>query len=59
MKAAKRKKKVKMILLIFLAILGAFLLFTFVRHRIMLAQEKDLVKPVGQMVEVDGHKMCV
>ena len=59
MKVAKRKKKVKRILLIFLAILGAFLLFTFVRHRIMLAQEKDLVKPLGQMVEVDGHKMCV
>ena len=56
---ASKKKKAKKILLIILAIVAAFLLFTFVRHRIMLAQEEDLVKPVGQMVEVDGHKMCV
>ena len=53
------KKKVKKILLIFLVIVAVFLLFTFVRHRIMLKQEEDLVKPVGQMVDVDGHKMCV
>ena len=56
---ASKKKKVKKILLIFLVIVAAFLLFTFVRNRIMLKQEKDLVKPVGQMVDVDGHKMCV
>ncbi len=59
MKAVKPKKKVKKILLILLAVIAAFLLFTFVRHRIMLKQEEDLVKPVGQMVDVDGHKMCV
>ena len=56
---AKPKKRVKKILLILLAITAAFLLFTFIRHRIMLAQEKELVQPVGQMVEVDGHRMCV
>ena len=53
------KKKVKKILLIFLVIVAVFLLFTFVRHRIMLKHEEDLVKPVGQMIDVDGHKMCV
>lgn len=53
------KKKVKKILLIFLVIVAIFLLFTFVRHRIMLKHEEDLVKPVGQMIDVDGHKMCV
>ena len=53
------KKKVKKILLIFLVIVAVFLLFTFVRHRIMLKNEEDLVRPVGQMVDVDGHKMCV
>ena len=53
------KKKVKKILLIFLVIVAIFLLFTFVRHRIMLKQEEELIKPVGQMVDVDGHKMCV
>ncbi len=56
---ASKKKKVKKILLIFLVIVAIFLLFTFVRHRIMLKQEEELVKPVGQMVDVDGHKMCV
>ena len=59
MTTTKRKKKVKKILLIFLAIIAVFLLFTFVRHRIMLKQEEDIVKAVGQMVDVDGHKMCV
>ena len=56
---ASKKKKVKKILLIFLIIVAVFLMFTFVRHRIMLKQEEELVKPVGQMVDVDGHKMCV
>ncbi len=56
---ASKKKKVKKILLILLGIVAVFLLFTFVRHRIMLKQEEDLVKPVGQMIDVDGHKMCV
>ena len=56
---ASKKKKVKKILLIFLVIVAVFLLFTFVRHRIMLKNEEDLVRPVGQMVDVDGHKMCV
>lgn len=56
---ASKKKKVKKILLIFLIIVAVFLMFTFVRHRIMLKQEEELVKPVGQMVDVDGHKMCI
>jgi len=59
MKAAKPKKKLKKILLIILVIVALFLLFTFIRHRILLKREKDIVKPIGQMVEVDGHKMCV
>jgi len=56
---ASKKKKVKKILLIFLVIVAVFLLFTFVWHRIMLKQEEDLVRPVGHMIDVDGHKMCV
>lgn len=50
---AKRKKKVKKLLLIFLVILAAILLFTFIRHRIMLAQEMDIVKPFSYF------SMCV
>ena len=57
--AVKKKKKIKNILLILLVIFVVFLLFTFIRHRIMLKQEEDIVKPIGQMIEVDGHKMCV
>lgn len=57
--AVKQKKKIKKILLILLVMFVVFLLFTFIRHRIMLKQEEDIVKPIGQMIEVDGHKMCV
>ena len=56
---AKPQKIVKKILLIFIVIIAVFLLFTFVRHRILLAQEKDIVRPIGNMIDVDGHKMCV
>ena len=57
--AVKQKKKIKKILLILLVMFVVFLLFTFIRHRIMLKQEEDIVKPIGQMIKVDGHKMCV
>ena len=58
-----KKKGIKMILKIFLGLLGAFvicLLAIFIWNRIMLAKEKALFdNPLGEMVEVDGHKMCV
>ena len=38
---------------------AVFLLFSFIRHRILLEGEKDLLTPPGQMIDVDGHKMHV
>jgi pimeloyl-ACP methyl ester carboxylesterase len=58
-----KKKGIKMILKILLGLLGAFvicLLAIFFRNRIMLAKEKTVFEnPLGEMVEVDGNKMCV
>ena len=47
------------ILLCILGLLAVFLLFSFIRHRVLLEGEKDLLTPPGQMVDVDGHKMHV
>lgn len=58
-----KKKGLKMILKILLGLLGAIvicLLAIFIWNRIMLAKEKTIFEnPLGEMVEVDGHKMCV
>ncbi|MBQ7491328.1 MAG: alpha/beta hydrolase [Clostridia bacterium] len=43
-----------------LILLILFVLAVFVCNRIMLKKEEPLLqKPLGQMVEVDGHQMCV
>ncbi len=57
----KALKKIGKILLIILIILLALLLILFAYHRIMLIKEKKLLEPFDgvQMVEVDGHNMCV
>ena len=42
------------------AVFAAALAATWVHGRVMLAHEADLLKrPLGAMVEVDGHRMCV
>ena len=57
------KKAFKAIGKIFLALLAVIiiaLVSVFIWHRIMLKQEESLLKqPLGQLVEVDGHNMCV
>ena len=54
------KKKIGKILLIILAVVLAALLGIFVYNRIMLKLEEPLLRePLGQMVEVDGHNMCL
>ena len=57
------KKAFKAIGKIFLALLALIiiaLVSVFIWHRIMLKQEESLLKqPLGQLVEVDGHNMCV
>ena len=56
----KKKKHIfRKILLVILGLIAVFLLFSFIRHRVLLEGEKDLLTPPGQMVDVDGHKMHV
>jgi len=52
-------KVIGKVLLILLAVLILFLLILFIYHRIMINKEKSLRKPIGQLVEVDGHKMSI
>ena len=53
-------KKIGKVLLAVLLLLILFLLIVFVYNRIMLAKEEPLLdQPLGTMVEVDGHNMCV
>lgn len=53
-------KKFVQILIIVIAVLCAFTLGIYIYHRLQLQKESDLISaPLGQMVEVDGHKMCV
>lgn len=55
-KVGRRGMKTIMILI---AILAAFLVVSFIRHKICLEKEKNLRTPFGELVEVDGHNMSV
>ncbi len=59
-KTSKRKKHIfRKGLLFVLGLITVILLFSFIRHRVLLEGEKDLLAPPGQMVDVDEHKMHV
>lgn len=48
------------ILLILLIVIAALIVVIFIYNRIMIASEESLVeKPIGQYVEVDGHRMNI
>ena len=48
------------VFLVILILLILFLMITFICNRIMLDKEKALLDvPLGEMIEVDGHNMCV
>jgi pimeloyl-ACP methyl ester carboxylesterase len=48
------------ILLAFVIVLAVFVLVIFTYNRIKMKQEEPLLEePLGQMIEVDGHRMCV
>lgn len=42
-----------------LAIIQCLLLFAFIYNRIKLSKEKSLLKPLGNMADVNGGRMCV
>ena len=52
------KKGVKMTLIILGAVILLFLAI-FINHKIRLKKEAELLTPIGQLVEVDGHKMNI
>lgn len=53
-------KTIGKIFLFLLALLVFAVAVLFIGHRIMLANEEPLLeKPIGQLIEVDGHNMCV
>lgn len=55
----KKGKKVLKIFLIVIAVLILLLSAIYINHRIHLKKESELLAPLGQMVEVDGHNMSV
>ncbi len=52
------KKGIKMTLII-LGIIILLFLVIFINHKIQLKREAELLTPIGQLVEVDGHKMNI
>ena len=56
----KAFKLIGKVLLFLLILLILFLLTIFIYNKIMLYNEKPLLDdPLGEMTEVDGHKMCI
>lgn len=51
----KRKRGVKIILII-ITMLIVMLSAIYINHQIHLKKESALLSPLGQIVEVDGHK---
>lgn len=47
------------VVLIIIAIIVLFVVVSFVRHKICSSNEKDLLTPLGELVEVNGHNMSV
>ena len=47
------------IVLIIMIVLVAFLILVYVNHRVQSKKEEKTLTPMGQMVTVDGHDMCV
>lgn len=47
------------IVLIIMIVIVAFLILVYVNHRVQSKKEEKTLTPMGQMVIVDGHDMCV
>ena len=51
--------KLLKVVLIIAAIILLFVIISVVRHKICSSKEKDLLTPLGELVEVNGHNMSV
>lgn len=47
------------VVLIIIAVIVLFVVVSFVHHKICSSNEKDLLTPLGELVEVNGHNMSV
>ena len=52
-------KNIVKVLLIILAVMAAGLGTLFIYNRVMTDKEAYLRVPIGQMIEIDGHDMCI
>lgn len=51
--------KLLKVILIIAAIIILFVIISLVRHKICSSREKDLLSPLGELVEINGHNMSV
>ncbi len=47
------------VVLIIITIIVLFVIVSFVRHKICISNEKDMLTPLGELVEVNGNNMSV
>ena len=45
--------------MIVITVIALFVIISLVRHKVCSSREKDLLTPLGELVEVNGHKMSV
>ena len=55
----KKAKRIMKIIIIVLIVFIVALLAIYINHRIQLKKEAELMIPIGELVEVDGHNMSV
>ena len=55
----KALRKLLKIVLIITAIIILFVIISLVHHKICSSKEKDLLTPLGELVEVNGHNMSI
>lgn len=51
--------KMLKVVLIIVVIIILFLMISIIRHKICYSKEKNLLTPLGTMVEVNGHNMSI
>ena len=58
-KVKRTLHKLLKVILIIAAIIILFVIISLVRHKICSSREKDLLSPLGELVEINGHNMSV
>ena len=58
-RAKRTLRKLLKVVLIIAAIIILFVITSLVHHKICSSKEKDLLTPLGKLVEVNGHNMSI